>query len=90
MRPSKWGNPYKVGRDAARGEAVEMFAQGLKERFDLLDALDELRDRPLVCCCAPRLCHGNVLSVLAAMSVEQRILWVAGEPIPHYVEKLDG
>jgi hypothetical protein len=41
----------------------------------LLRALDELRGRDLVCFCAPRPCHGDLLLRLADPTREQRIAW---------------
>lgn len=65
MRPSKWGNPFKVGRDGDRDDVVTLYAHWLVEQPHLMAALHELRGRDLVCCCAPKLCHGDVLLELA-------------------------
>ncbi|HTZ62688.1 MAG TPA: DUF4326 domain-containing protein [Solirubrobacteraceae bacterium] len=64
-RPSKWGNPFVVGRDGARGECVELYEQWLRENAELMAALPELRGLVLGCWCAPRACHGDVLVRLA-------------------------
>jgi len=40
-----------------------------------LPALDELRGRGLVCYCAPRSCHGDLLLRLANAAREERIAW---------------
>jgi hypothetical protein len=64
-RPSRWGNPFKVGRDGARGECIQLFERYLLETPQLLDALGELRGLVLGCWCAPRPCHGGVLVRLA-------------------------
>jgi hypothetical protein len=40
-----------------------------------LRALDELRGRDLVCFCAPRPCHGDLLLRLANAPRNERIAW---------------
>lgn len=69
MRPSKWGNPHKVGYcekckvNHPRGEAVKKFAEDFNtgEGYDL----DELTGKILVCCCKPQDCHGDILAYYA-------------------------
>lgn len=61
-RPSKWGNPFEIGRDGSREEVVTKYrewvlTQGLP--------FEELRGRVLGCWCAPKACHGDVLMELA-------------------------
>jgi hypothetical protein len=65
MPPSKWGNPFVVGRDGARGECIELYERWLLENAALMAALGELRGLVLGCWCAPRPCHGDVLVRLA-------------------------
>lgn len=67
-RPSKWGNPYshKEGtlaqyKVATREEAIEKYAEWIKDQPDLLKDLPELKDKILGCWCAPKACHGDVL-----------------------------
>jgi hypothetical protein len=50
----------------------------LADQHHLLRALDELRDRDLVCFCAPLACHGDVLRSLANATREERIAWWRG------------
>ena len=64
-RPSKWGNPFVVGKHGARGECVTLYERWLLENTELMAALDELRGLVLGCWCAPRPCHGDVLVRLA-------------------------
>lgn len=65
-RPSKWGNPFVIGRDGDRHEVVGKYARYLLfERPDLMKAMPELRGKTLVCWCKPELCHGDVLAELA-------------------------
>ena len=61
-RPSKWGNPFAIGKDGTREEVIEKYRQYLLERPELLEqAKKELAGKNLVCFCAPKACHGNIL-----------------------------
>jgi Domain of unknown function (DUF4326) len=60
---SKWANPFAVGRDGTRDEVVEKYRQHLIESPDLIASLPELVGKDLVCWCAPKRCHGDVLKV---------------------------
>lgn len=64
-RPGKWGNPFVIGRDGSRAEVIAKYRAWLASQPELLDALDELRGKDLVCWCAPLACHGDVLIELA-------------------------
>ncbi len=41
-RPSKWGNPFQIGRDGDREQVIEKYEIHLRRRPDLLAALPEL------------------------------------------------
>ena len=61
-RPSKWGNPFAIGRDGDRAEVVvkyEAWLNGMIESGQLDPS--ELAGKDLVCWCAPELCHAEVL-----------------------------
>ncbi len=60
-RPSKWGNPFKLGRDGTREQVIAMYESWLQAQPALLDALPELRGKVLGCWCHPLPCHGDVL-----------------------------
>lgn len=65
-RPTKWGNPFIVGRDGSRTECVEIFRCWLTEtnagRDVLAQAKRELRGKDLCCWCRlDQSCHGDVL-----------------------------
>lgn len=60
-RPSKWGNPFKIGRDGARDEVIEKYAKWILTQRKLLDSIEELRGKRLGCWCAPARCHADVL-----------------------------
>jgi Domain of unknown function (DUF4326) len=62
---SKWGNPFKVGRDGTPAEVIAKYEAHLRSRPDLMAALPELRGKVLGCWCAPNPCHGDVLARLA-------------------------
>jgi hypothetical protein len=65
-RPTKWGNPFVIGRDGNREQVVTLFGKYLNDRPELIAAARaELRGRDLVCFCAPQLCHADVLRVIA-------------------------
>ncbi len=64
-RPSKWGNPFKIGRDGAREEVLQKYQVWLAGQWDLLDSLDEVRGKVLGCHCKPHGCHGDILALVA-------------------------
>jgi len=64
-RPSKWGNPFVIGKDGDREGVINKYEAYIMNRPDLLDALSELRGMVLGCYCKPLACHGDVLARLA-------------------------
>ncbi len=64
-RPSKWGNPFVVGKHGTREQVIERYERWLLGNDALMAALPELRGKVLGCWCAPRACHGEVLVRLA-------------------------
>ena len=73
-RPSRWGNPFVIGRDGTRDQVIELYRrrlwtdlhEGRTSRSDLA----ALVGKRLVCWCAPAPCHGDVLVAAAT--------WAAG------------
>lgn len=65
-RPSKWGNPFTIGKDGSRDEVIAKYADWIKTQPELLAALPELEGKILGCWCAPQPCHGDILKSLAA------------------------
>lgn len=63
-RPSKWGNPYLIGRDGDRDEVIQKFTAYILNS-DLIHNVMELRGKDLVCWCAPEACHADILLKLA-------------------------
>jgi len=70
-RPSKWGNPFVIGRDGSRDEVIAKYRAWLLRNDRLMAALPELRSKDLVCWCAPAPCHGDVLIALANAAPEK-------------------
>jgi len=64
-RPSKWGNPFQIGRDGTRDQVIRMYEVHIRRRPDLIAALPELVGKRLGCHCKPLPCHGDVLVRLA-------------------------
>lgn len=65
-RPSKWGNPFRIGADGTRAQVIEKYRSWICERIHMVDvAKHELKGKDLVCWCAPQACHGDVLLELA-------------------------
>jgi hypothetical protein len=48
-RPSKWGNPFVIGRDGTRADVIAKYRAWVAAQPGLMGALDELRGRDLVC-----------------------------------------
>lgn len=66
-RPSKWGNPFSIGRDGTREEVIAKYRQRV-EAFDNTlrkEWLSPLVGKDLLCWCAPEACHADVLLELA-------------------------
>jgi Domain of unknown function (DUF4326) len=68
-RPSRWGNPFKLGRDGDRDEIMARYAVWLDDRLKDESFCKELAElskaTALVCWCKPEACHGDQL--VAAM-----------------------
>jgi hypothetical protein len=65
-RPTKWGNPFRVGLVANALEAVELFAALPFSENRLAEIRRELRGKNLACWCPlDQPCHADVLLRLA-------------------------
>jgi len=71
-RPSKWGNPYAIGRDGSRTQVIQKYRVWVMNQPQLMASLPELRDKILGCYCKPLACHGDVLVDLIATEVESQ------------------
>jgi hypothetical protein len=65
-RPSKWGNPFVIGKHGDRAQCIELYRRWIRTQPDLLAALPSLHGKILGCWCAPLPCHADVLAALAA------------------------
>lgn len=73
-RPSKWGNPFKIGQvygviaSMTREQVISQYEDWLcwsNEGLALCTDLIELKGKDLVCWCAPLPCHADVLLEIA-------------------------
>jgi hypothetical protein len=64
-RPSKWGNPFEIGKDGTRDDVIRKFREWVVKQPDLMASLPELEGKRLGCWCSPQRCHGDVLYELA-------------------------
>lgn len=74
-RPSKWGNPHTIGHCKlcndfhVRGAAVIAYLQDIQGDYiagvTQADIKKELKGKDLICFCAPKPCHADVLLEIA-------------------------
>lgn len=65
-RPSKWGNPFVIGKHGDRAAVIERYRQWIVLQPALYASIrQELRGKDLVCFCNPLACHGDVLLEIA-------------------------
>ena len=64
-RPSKWGNPFSIGKDGSREEVIAKYHDYIMLKPELLADLPELKGKVLGCWCSPHACHGDILVELA-------------------------
>jgi hypothetical protein len=68
-RPTRWGNPFRVGVDGDRAECVQAYRDALVRgglSFGVDDVRRELAGRDLACWCRlDEQCHADVLLEIA-------------------------
>jgi hypothetical protein len=65
-RGSDWGNPFIMHRESQREEVCEKFWKYAHWRLSIEPHwLEPLKGKDLVCVCAPRECHAEILRELA-------------------------
>ena len=72
-RPSKWGNPFRIGeffagKTLTREDCIMLHSHLLHNSnagTKLLNDIGELKGKDLVCWCAPLPCHADTLLKLA-------------------------
>jgi hypothetical protein len=62
-RPTKWGNPYKIGVDGSREEVIAKYREWLKKKLEEDPTfLDPLKGKDLACWCPlNKPCHADVI-----------------------------
>ena len=70
-RPTIWGNPFIIGTDGTREEVILKYEEYLLSNHTLMKKLHELNGRDLICWCAPKACHADVLLKYANNNLEQ-------------------
>ena len=65
-RPSKWGNPFIIGKDGTREEVISKYEMYIMNNPELIQDLSELEGMTLGCWCKPNACHGDVLKRLVS------------------------
>ena len=73
-RPSRWGNPYRIGPDGDRTEVIEKYRAWLLQQKDLMAEIADLHGKTLGCWCRPYSCHGDVILEIAEQEYNKRQL----------------
>jgi len=73
-RPSKFGNPYRIGPDGDRKEVIEKYRTWLLQQPDLMSEIADLHGKTLGCWCRPYSCHGDVILEVAEQEYNKRQL----------------
>lgn len=63
-RPSMWGNPFHISRHGTREQVIEKYRAWLMHSH-LVDRVNLLSGKDLVCWCAPEPCHADILLEMA-------------------------
>lgn len=72
-RGSPFGNPFIIGRDGDRDDVCNKFAIYLHDNPHLIiQVKEELKGKDLVCFCAPKRCHGDLLLSIANPTKEEK------------------
>lgn len=87
-RPSRWGNRYVIGRHGSRAEVISKYREyilgAIEEKPALIETMRrELRGKKLVCHCAPKACHGDVLAELVDASEDEFTAIMVAYEIEH-------
>lgn len=65
-RPSKWGNPFVIGKDGTREEVIDKYVEYIVRKLCSGElSIEELRGKDLVCWCKPLPCHADILLEMA-------------------------
>jgi hypothetical protein len=65
-RPSEWGNRFRIGPGRTREQAIAEHRAWIWQQPGIVRRIQrELRGKNLVCSCAPKSCHADVLLFIA-------------------------
>ena len=65
-RSTKFGNGFRIGPDGTRAVVIKMYEEHLKLRPRFIPIIiKELKGYNLICHCAPKPCHGDILLKIA-------------------------
>ena len=73
-RPSKWGNPFSIGKHGSREEVIKQYREWIMKKPLLIkEARIELKGKDLVCFCAPKCCMrtSNTTRPITVQSLDQ-------------------
>jgi hypothetical protein len=69
MRGTEFGNPFVIGQDGDRAAVIALYRRWLFDRIradqEFADKVRALRGKDVCCCCAPAVCHGDILLAAA-------------------------
>lgn len=60
-RPSRFGNPFIIGKDGNRAEVLVKYENYIRNDSQLLEDIKQLKGKDLVCWCKPQSCHGDII-----------------------------
>ena len=61
-RPSKYSNPFIIGKHGTRSEVIAKFEEYFKNLFNFNALLDELEGKKIACWCdLDQNCHGDMI-----------------------------
>lgn len=70
-RTTKWGNPFKKGRDGTRKQVIKRFCEEILPDLDV----SELKGKPLICHCFPKDCHAKYIWLKANSDIYSDIFY---------------
>jgi len=82
-RPTKWGNPFRLGVDGDREECISKYEKMLRERTLINNEywLEPLRGKDLACWCPlDKPCHADV--ILKILNAERLVKAQDGTELP--------
>jgi len=79
-RPTKWGNPFVIGKDGSRSEVIKKYEAWIHERGMEAEIRETLRGKVLACWCHPLPCHADILARIANSPSQQTILSCLRQP----------